>query len=135
MGLLPDLKRWYHSWHCVWLKQSPPISLLQHLKSLNKSFSQFETEFRSNTSLFKILHFSTGKKSPRALGARSLKFVQLDDQLTWRYAASIKVKLKIRATLRHRRERAAPARWRPISNVYFLVGLTSYMSRNFAVGK
>ena len=38
------------------------ISLLQHLKSLRKSFSQFETEFDANALLLKILHFSTYKK-------------------------------------------------------------------------
>ena len=50
-----------------------PISLLQHLKSLCKGFSQFETEFHANTLLFKILHFSTCKKSPRTLNTHSLK--------------------------------------------------------------
>ena len=36
-------------------------SLLQHLKSLCKSFSQFETEFDANALLLKMLHLSTWK--------------------------------------------------------------------------
>jgi len=51
------------------------ISLLQHLKSLCKSFSQFETEFDANALLLKILHFSTCKKSPRVLNTHSFKRV------------------------------------------------------------
>jgi hypothetical protein len=38
------------------------ISLPQHLKSLSKGFSQFETEFDANALLLKILHVSTYKK-------------------------------------------------------------------------
>jgi len=34
MDVLPDLKRWYHWWYCVRLKQILSTSLLQHLKSL-----------------------------------------------------------------------------------------------------
>jgi len=49
------------------------ISLLQHLKSLCKSSSQFETEFDANVLLLKILHFSTCKKSPRVLNTHSFK--------------------------------------------------------------
>jgi len=26
MDVLPDLKCWYHSWHCIWLKQSSPYA-------------------------------------------------------------------------------------------------------------
>ena len=37
------------------------ISLLQHLKSLRKSLSQFETEFDANAFFLKILNFSTFK--------------------------------------------------------------------------
>ena len=55
------------------------ISLLQHLKSFRKSFSQFETEFDANASLLKILHFSTCKKSPRVLNTHSFKRWLLDD--------------------------------------------------------
>ena len=40
-------------------------SLLQHLKSLRKSSSQFETEFDADALLLKILHFSTCKKYRR----------------------------------------------------------------------
>jgi len=54
------------------------ISLLQHLKSLRKWFSQFETEFDANALLLKILHFSTCKKSPRVLNTHSFKRVWLD---------------------------------------------------------
>jgi hypothetical protein len=38
------------------------ISLLQHVKSLRKRFSQFETKFDANTLLLKTLHISTCKK-------------------------------------------------------------------------
>ena len=38
------------------------VSLLQHLKSLRKSFSQFETEFGANVLLLKILHFFNFQK-------------------------------------------------------------------------
>jgi len=57
------------------------ISLLQHLKSLRKSFfsSKFETEFDANASLLKIPHFSTCKKSPRVLNTNSFKRLWLDD--------------------------------------------------------
>jgi len=51
------------------------ISLLQHLKSLRKSFSQFETEFDANALLLKIPHFSTCKKSRRVLKTHSFKRV------------------------------------------------------------
>jgi len=54
------------------------ISLLQHLKSLCKSFFQFETEFDANSLLHKILHFSNCKKSPRVLNTQSFKRVCLD---------------------------------------------------------
>jgi hypothetical protein len=50
-----------------------PVSLLQHLKSLRKGFSQSETEFHATTLLFKILHFWISEESPRALNTRSLK--------------------------------------------------------------
>ena len=39
-----------------------PDALNEHLKSLCKSFSQFETEFDASVLLLKILHFSTCKK-------------------------------------------------------------------------
>jgi len=51
------------------------ISLLQHLKSLHKSFPQFETEFDANVLLLKILHFSTRKKSLRVLNTHFLNRV------------------------------------------------------------
>jgi len=51
------------------------ITLLLHLKSLCKSFSQFETEFDANALLLKILHFSTWKKSQRVLNTHSFKHV------------------------------------------------------------
>ena len=51
------------------------ISLLQHLKSLCKSVSQFETEFDANVLLLKIPHFLTCKKSPRVLNTHSFKRV------------------------------------------------------------
>jgi hypothetical protein len=44
--------------------------------------------------------------------------------------ASVKIKLKVPATQHHRRKRPAPAHWRAISNVRFLFGLTTYISRN-----
>ena len=55
------------------------IGLLQHLKSLRKSFSQFETEFDANALILKILHFPTCKKSPRLLNIHSFKRAYLDD--------------------------------------------------------
>lgn len=51
----------------------PPHKPYATSASLHKSFSQFETEFHTITLLFKILHFSTGKKSPWALNTCSLK--------------------------------------------------------------
>ena len=55
------------------------ISLLQHLKSLHKSFTQYETEFDANTLLLKILHVSTCKKWPRVLNTHSIKRTSLDE--------------------------------------------------------
>jgi len=55
MDVLPDLK-------LVTLRTAQTIlsiSLLQHLKSLRKSFSLFVTEFDANALLLKILHLST----------------------------------------------------------------------------
>jgi len=46
--------------------------------------------------------------------------------LTWRDAASVRIKLKVPATQRHHRERAALDRWLPISQVRFLYGLSRY---------
>jgi hypothetical protein len=43
------------------------MSLLQHLKSLRKSFSKFETEFDANALLFKILHFSITEDTKHTL--------------------------------------------------------------------
>jgi hypothetical protein len=43
----------------------PSISLLQHLKRLNKSFHEFHTEVHANALLFKILHASTCKNRTR----------------------------------------------------------------------
>ena len=45
----------------------------------------------------------------------------------WLIVASVKIKLKVHATQRHNRERAKPARWRAISKVLLLFGLTSYL--------
>jgi len=47
--------------------------------------------------------------------------------LTWRDAASVRIKLKVPATQRHHRERAAGARWLAISQVRFLYGLLTYV--------
>ena len=41
-------------------------------------------------------------------------------------AASVRIKLKVPATQRHHRERAARARWLAISKVRFLYGLPTY---------
>jgi len=49
--------------------------MLQHLKSLRKSFSKFEREFDANALFLKILNFSTCKKSPRVLNIHSFKCV------------------------------------------------------------
>jgi len=43
--------------------------------------------------------------------------------LTWRDAASVRIKLIVSATQRHHRERATRARWLVISQVHFLYGL------------
>ena len=51
------------------------ISLLQHLKSLRKNFSQFETEFDAKAVLLKILNFSTCKRSLMVLNTHSFKRV------------------------------------------------------------
>ena len=51
------------------------ISLLQHLKSLRKSFSLFESEFDADALLLKILHLSTCKKSRIVLNTHSFKRV------------------------------------------------------------
>jgi hypothetical protein len=41
-------------------------------------------------------------------------------------SANVRRKLKVPATQRHHRERAAPARWLAISKVRFLCGLSTY---------
>ena len=46
--------------------------------------------------------------------------------LTWRDAASVRIKLKVPATQRHNQERAARPRWLAISKVRFLYGLPTY---------
>ena len=46
--------------------------------------------------------------------------------MTWRDAASVRIKLKVPATQRHHRERAARAQWLAISKVRFLYGLPTY---------
>jgi len=75
MDVQPDFKRWYHLWHCVRLKTILSISLFQHLKSLRKCFSLFETKFDAKALLLNIYHLSTCKKSPRVLTTRSFKHV------------------------------------------------------------
>jgi len=45
----------------------------------------------------------------------------------WRDAASVRIKLKVPATQRHHRERAALARWLAISQVRFICGLPTYI--------
>jgi hypothetical protein len=102
------------------------ISLLQHLKSPCKSFSQFETEYDKNMLLLKILHFPTCKQSSMILNTHSFKRLLLDEQLTWRDAAIVRIKLKVSATQCHHREHAARARWLIISQVPFLYGLPTY---------
>ena len=59
MDVLPDLKHWYHSWHCVQLNTILSISLLQHLKSLLKLFPNLKqnlTQMRcsSRSLIFKL---------------------------------------------------------------------------------
>jgi len=49
------------------------ISLLQHLQSLPKSFSIFETEFDANALLLNA--YQLVKKSPRVLNTHSFKCV------------------------------------------------------------
>ena len=49
------------------------------------------------------------------------------DKLTWRDAASVRIKLKVSATQRQHRERAARARWLVISKVRFLYVLPTYI--------
>jgi len=46
--------------------------------------------------------------------------------LTWRDAASVRIKHKVSAIQRHHRERAAHARWLAISKDLFLYGLPTY---------
>ena len=60
------------------------------------------------------------------LNTHSFKRLLLGDQLTWRDAASVRIKLKVPATQRHHREHAARARWLIISQVRFLYGLHTY---------
>ena len=60
------------------------------------------------------------------LNTHSFKRVWLDQYLTWRDAASVRIKLKVPPTQRHHHERAARARWLAISKVRFLYGLTTY---------
>ena len=60
---------------CVCVCTILSISLVQHLKSLRKSFSQFEAEFDAKAVLLNILHFSTCKKLPRVLNKHSFKRV------------------------------------------------------------
>ena len=48
--------------------------------------------------------------------------------MTWRDAASVRIKLKVPTTQRHNRDRAARARWLAILKVRFLYGLPTYMS-------
>jgi len=47
--------------------------------------------------------------------------------LTWRDAASVRMKLKVPDTQRHHRERAACDRWLAISQVCFLYGVPTYI--------
>ena len=47
--------------------------------------------------------------------------------MTWRDAASVRIKLKVPATQRHHRERAALPRLLAISEVRFLYGLPTYI--------
>jgi hypothetical protein len=49
--------------------------------------------------------------------------------LTWRDAASVRIKLKVSATQRHHRERAARARCLAVSKVRFLYGLPTYITQ------
>ena len=53
---------------------------------------------------------------------------ELEDWLTRRDAASVRIKLKASATQRHHRERAARARWLAILKVRFLYGLHTCIS-------
>ena len=92
-------------------------------------FPQFETQFDANALLLKILHFSICKKSPMVLNTHSFKRVWLDDWLTWRDAASVRINLKVTATQRHSRERVTRARWLAISKVRFLYGLPTYLAQ------
>jgi hypothetical protein len=103
--------------------------VLQHLRSLRKSFSKFEREFDANALLLKILNFSTCKKSPSVPNTHSFKRVYFDDKLTWCDAASVRIKLKVSATQHHHRERAARAHWLAILKVRFLYGLPLYITR------
>ena len=48
--------------------------------------------------------------------------------MTWRDAASVRIKLKVPATQRHDRQRAARARWLAISKVLFLYRLPTYFA-------
>ena len=53
---------------------------------------------------------------------------ELQIRLTWRDPASVRIKLKVPATQRHHRERAARADWLAISKVRFLYGLPTYFT-------
>jgi hypothetical protein len=57
----------------------------------------------------------------------------LDNQLTWRDATSVRVKLKVPITKRHNCERAARCCWLSISQVWFLYDLPTYFRNESAV--
>jgi hypothetical protein len=87
MDVLPDLKRLVPLVTLRTAQTILSISLLQHLKSLLKSFSQFETEFDKNELLLKILNFSTWKKkkSPRVLNTQLIqaRLTRWLSDMTW----------------------------------------------------
>ena len=60
MDVLPDLKRWYHSWHFVRIKQSSPKVCRTIWKASVKDYPYLK-QFNANALLLKILHLSTWK--------------------------------------------------------------------------
>ena len=90
----------------------------------NSNLKQNFTQTRCSSRSFV---YQLAKKSPRVLNTHSFKRVKLDDYLTWRDAASVRIKLTVPATRRHNRERAARARCLAISKVRFLYGLPTYV--------
>jgi len=90
------------------------ISLLQHLKSLCKSFSLFETEFDANALHLKILHLSTCKNLPRVLNTHTHSSA-CNLMTNWHG-----IMLLVSEWSHHC--------WLAISQVRFLYGLPTYMN-------